>query len=388
MGALAFEFATAGQILFGRGVVERLGKLTAAHGGRALIIGGRDPKRWEALVQLLEAAHVQSESCVVAGEPTVERVAELVEQGRKFKADVIIGIGGGSAIDSAKAVAGLFNNPGQVTDYLEVVGAGKPLTQPGLPWFALPTTAGTGAEVTKNAVLDVPSHRQKVSLRSPLLLARTALVDPALTDNLPRPITLATGMDALTQLIEAFTTWRAQPLTDGFCEFGISLSARSLRVACEEAPPASAARDDLALASLLSGMALANAGLGIVHGFAGPIGGAFCAPHGSICAALLPAAEAINLRALQEREPASPALDRYRRVAQILTGNPGATSSDGVEWLAQLSHDLQVPRLSQLGIQSADFADIISKTKMASSTKANPIQLTEMELEEILVRSE
>jgi alcohol dehydrogenase class IV len=385
MGALAFEFATAGQILFGRGLVERLGKLTAAQGSRALVIGGRDPKRWENVVQLLEAAHVQSESCAVAGEPTVERVAELVEQGRRFKAEVIIGIGGGSAIDSAKAVAGLFNNPGQVSDYLEVVGAGKPLTQPGLPWFALPTTAGTGAEVTKNAVLDVPSHRQKVSLRSPLLFARTALVDPALTDDLPQPITLATGMDALTQLIEAFTTWRAQPLTDGFCELGISLSARSLRLACNETTPA--VRDDLALASLLSGMALANAGLGIVHGFAGPIGGAFGAPHGSICAALLPAAEAINLQALQEREPANPALDRYRRVAQILTGDAGAKPYDGVEWLAQLSHDLRVPRLSDLGIGQADFADIISKTKTASSTKANPIQLTEAELEEILVRA-
>jgi alcohol dehydrogenase class IV len=192
-------------------------------------------------------------------------------------------------------------------------------------------------------------------------------------------------MDALTQLIEAFTTWRAQPLTDGFCELGISLSARSLRLACNETTPA--VRDDLALASLLSGMALANAGLGIVHGFAGPIGGAFGAPHGSICAALLPAAEAINLQALQEREPANPALDRYRRVAQILTGHAGAKPYDGVEWLAQLSHDLRVPKLSDLGIRQADFADIISKTKTASSTKANPIQLTEAELEEILARA-
>ncbi len=280
----------------------------------------------------------------------------------------------------------MLNNPGELLDYLEVIGKGKSILHPSAPCMAVPTTAGTGAEVTRNAVLASPAHQVKVSLRSPHMLPKVALVDPELTLSLPPAVTASTGMDALAQLIEPFVCNRANPLTDAFCRAGMPRAARSLQRAFEQGADV-AAREDMSLASLLGGLALANAGLGAVHGFAGPIGGAFHAPHGAVCAILLPPVMAANVRALRERQPESPALRRYDEVAVMLTGNPNATAADAVAWTQVLCQALNIPPLSAYGVGPGDVDDLVEKAAVASSMKPNPITLTRHELREILMQA-
>jgi alcohol dehydrogenase class IV len=297
--------------------------------------------------------------------------------------DLVISIGGGSVVDTGKAIAALMTNPGDLLDYLEVIGKGKALTQASAPFIAIPTTAGTGAEVTRNAVLASPEHHVKVSLRSPLMLPRLALVDPELTYSLPPELTASTGLDALTQVIEPFVSVRANPMADAFCREGMRRAARSLRRACDDGDDASA-REDMSLASLFGGLALANAGLGAVHGFAGVIGGMFDAPHGAICARLLPYVMEVNLRALEERAPEGDALHRYDEIAQILTGKDEASAMDGVTWVRELCEALNIPPLATYGMRQADWPAVVEKSAVASSMKGNPIQLTSDEMEEIL----
>lgn len=390
---MRFEFATAGRILFGPGVLREVGPAARGMGQRALVVTGSDPKRAEPLLALLRDHGVAWTVFPVSGEPTTEMARAGAAQAVEAGCDLVIGFGGGSAIDAGKAIAALATNlygegaeGSDLLDYLEVIGRGKPLTRPSLPYIAIPTTAGTGAEVTRNAVLASPEHQVKVSLRSPLMLPRLAVVDPELTRNLPPRVTASTGLDALTQLVEPFTSNRANPLTDGFCREGMMRVSRSLRRAWAHGDDA-AAREDMALASLLGGLALANAGLGAAHGFAGPIGGMFPAPHGAVCAALLPHVMAVNLRALREREPSSPVLARYVEIGRILTGRPDATAEDGVAWVATLAGDLEVPPLRAYGITARDVPILVAKAAVASSTRANPIALTEAELTEILERA-
>jgi len=268
-------------------------------------------------------------------------------------------------------------------DYLEIIGGGQTLKKRPAPFIAIPTTAGTGAEVTRNAVLASPEHKVKVSLRSPLMLPRLAVIDPELTYDLPPALTATTGLDALTQLIEPYVCLRANVMTDSFCNEGLQRAARSLREAVFSGQH-KAAREDMAVASLFGGLALANAGLGAVHGFAGPIGGMFPAPHGAVCAALLPHVMAANLRAMREREPENTALRRFDRIATLLTGRPNVTADAGVEWVQKLVADLPVPRLGAYGIREEHVADIAAKAAQASSMKANPIVLTAEELAAIL----
>ena len=295
-------------------------------------------------------------------------------------------MGGGSVIDAGKAIAALLTNPGEVMDYLEVVGKGNALQNPAAPFIAVPTTAGTGTEVTRNAVLGVPARQVKVSLRSPLLLPRLAVVDPELTLGLPPAITARTGLDALTQLIEAYVSIRANPVTDGFCVQGIPLAARSLRRAFHHGHDPEARRD-MSLAALFSGLALANAGLGVVHGFAAPLGGRFPAPHGAICAAILPYGMEINLRALRARAPQSAALGRYQEVARMLTGRPDATAEDGIAWTREICQELEIPPLKAYGIGEQDVPALIAEAAKASSMKGNPLALTPEELGEVLTRA-
>ena len=295
----------------------------------------------------------------------------------------MIGFGGGSALDAAKAIAAMLANSGELLDYVEIIGRGRAPTKPSVPFIAIPTTAGTGTEVTRNAVLASPEHKVKVSLRSPLMLAKVALVDPELTHDLPPALTASTGLDALTQLIEPFVCSRANPMTDGLCVEGLRRAARSLRVAFNDGQN-KAAREDMATASLFGGLALANAGLGAVHGFAGPIGGSFPAPHGAICAALLPHVMNTNIRALRQRAPDGEALRRYDEVARLLAGGVPATADDGVERVRQLVGDLKIPRLGTYGIKPEHIAGLVRKSAQASSMKANPIALATDELAEIL----
>jgi alcohol dehydrogenase class IV len=291
--------------------------------------------------------------------------------------------GGGSVIDAGKAIAAMLPNPGDLLDYVEVVGAGKSLSRDSEPFVAIPTTAGTGSEVTRNAVLASTEHQVKVSLRSVSMLPKAAIIDPELTYDLPPELTATTGLDALTQLIEPYVCIRPNPMTDALCLEGMRRAARSLRKACQDGHDASA-REDMAVAALFSGMALANAGLGAVHGFAGPIGGMFPAPHGAVCAALLPHVMAVNIKALS-RNPGNPTrLKRFEVVARILTNNPHASIQDGVDWVKSLVLDLRIPKLGSYGIVPEHIPGIVEKSALASSMKANPVVLSSDELTETL----
>ncbi len=381
-----FEFATAARIVFGAGAVKQAGAIAATMGRRALVASSHNPERAAPLLESLSANGVSFDLFPVAGEPTTDLIVAGVLRARTENCDIVIGFGGGSAVDTGKAIAAMLNNPGELLDYLEVIGKGKSILQPSAPCMAVPTTAGAGAEVTRNAVLASPAHQVKVSLRSPHMLPKVALIDPELTLSLPPAVTASTGMDALAQLIEPFVCNRANPMTDAFCREGIPRIARALRRAFEHGDDM-AAREDMSLASLLGGLALANAGLGAVHGFAGPIGGAFHAPHGAVCAILLPPVMAVNVRALRERQPDSPALSRYDEVAVMLTGSSDATAADAVTWTQALCRTLDIPPLGAYGVGPADVDDLVEKAVVASSMKANPIALSRHELREILTQA-
>ena len=383
---MRFEFATATRILFGAGTLREVAPLVGGMGQRAFVVTGRNSNRAQPLLSALSAAQISCSTFAVAGEPTTVVVREGARRVREAHADVVIAIGGGSVIDAGKAIAAFATNQGELLDYLEVIGKGRPLEQTPLPFVAIPTTAGTGTEVTRNAVIASPEHRVKASLRSPLILAKLAVVDPELTLGLPAALTASTGLDALTQLIEPFVSCRANPMTDGFCQEGMVRVARSLRRACER-PDDLAAREDMAAASLLSGLALANAGLGAVHGFAAPIGGMFPAPHGAVCAALLPHVMEVNLRALRQRQPDSDTLRRFDDVARLLTGSSTAKADDGVRWVQGLHTALKIPSLRTYGVRETDVKAVCEKAAVASSMKANPLPLPSDELEEILSRA-
>ena len=378
----AFEFATANRIIFGDGCARAAAGLAAAHGSRVLLVVACGPGRGGWLVDDLRRLGVDVALLDVDREPDVALAAEGAVLARERAIDAIVGLGGGSALDAAKAIAALATNRGDPLDYLEVVGAGRPISATPLPVIAVPTTAGTGSEVTRNAVLRVPERRVKVSLRSPLMLPRAAIVDPLLTHDLPPATTAATGLDALTQLIEPFMSLRANPMTDAFCREGMARAARSLRRVCEDGRDA-VARSDMALASLFGGLALANAGLGAVHGFAASIGGMAGAPHGAVCAALLPHVMASNLRALRAAH-AGQALDRAAEIGRVLTGRADAGADDAVAWLAETVSQVRIPRLSELGVTPADVPAIAELAQESSSMKGNPVAFTLEELVAIL----
>jgi alcohol dehydrogenase class IV len=380
---MSFELSVPEKVVFGKGCLARLEQLVAGFGDRALLVHGANPDRAQSVRGLLAKSGFETYLYSVGGEPTVEHIAKGVEEAKRKSVTLVVGIGGGSAIDAAKAISGLATNAGDIYDYLEVIGRGNPLTKSGLACVAIPTTAGTGAEVTKNSVIASVEHKVKVSLRSPFLLPRIALVDPELTYSLPAKVTIATGLDALTQLIEPLVSVRANPVTDGLCREGIPRVARSLAAVVQNGKDFNA-REEMALASLFGGIALANAGLGAVHGFAGPIGGMFNAPHGLVCGILLPFVVEANIRALRSRSPDSIALGRYDELGALLTGSPHALAADGLAWLKDFNKSLNVPMLSSLGIPKEAISEIASKSAKASSMKANPIELTLAELQEIL----
>jgi alcohol dehydrogenase class IV len=377
------DFQTAGRILFGPGVSAEAPELLAAFGPRALVVHGAQPHRAAPLLDALAARGVAVTCFPVAAEPTIALATQGAALARHARVDVVAGIGGGSVLDTAKAIAALAANPGDALTYLEVIGAAQPLPHPPLPVVALPTTAGAGSEVTRNAVLHSPQHALKVSLRHPGLLPRLAIVDPNLTQSAPPALRAATGLDALTQLIEPYVSLRANPLTDAFCRQGIPLAARAVVRVVEDASDHQALCD-MSFAALLGGLALASAGLGAVHGFAAAIGGQFPAPHGAICAALLPAVIHANVHALQQRAPSSHALSRYAEIAAWLTHQPAAPPQAAAPAAAHLIRRLHIPTLSAWGVRPADIPLLAARAAQASSMKPNPILLTSNELENIL----
>lgn len=382
---MRFEFATAQRILFGPDTLKEVFVLTPALGQRAFVVVD-SLERAMPLLDGLQQAGISVQPWVIRHEPQVEDVIMATRKAQETTSDLLIGFGGGSSLDTAKAISVLLTNPGDIYDYLEVVGRGLPLRAPAIPCIAIPTTAGTGAEVTRNAVLAVPSQRVKASLRSHFLLPRLAIVDPQLTLSMPPAITASTGLDALTQLIEPFVSNAANPLTDALCSEGIQRIARSLRQAYHCGDDLSA-REDISLASLFSGLALANARLGAVHGLAGPIGGMFPAPHGAVCGRLLPFVFEANLKALRQRAPQSPAIARYTQIARWLTARPKAKAEEGILWLREISEEFSIPPLRAYGITPADFPAIAAQARKASSMKGNPIELNEEEMFSILANA-
>jgi alcohol dehydrogenase class IV len=388
MTAAAFEFATAGRIVAGAGRAAELPGVLAGLGSRVLVCTGANPARHE---NLLAGLGLPAAVFPVAGEPTVELARAGVAAAREHGADVVAAIGGGSVIDLGKAAAMLLANGGDPLDYLEVVGSGRKITQPSAPCVAVPTTAGTGAEVTANAVLAVPGHRLKASLRSPLMIPRVALVDPELTVSCPPPVTAASGLDALTQCLEPFVSVRATPLTDGLAREGLRRAATGLRTAHADGADL-AARTDMAMCALLGGMALANAKLGAVHGLAGVVGGTADVPHGIACAALLAPVIEANVRTLRTAAPGSAALnrralDRYAEAAQLLTRKPGASIEDGLTWIGRTLTLLGVPGLAAFGLGPGQAGDIAAKAAGSSSMQGNPVPLSRGQLETVFLEA-
>jgi len=376
--ALSFEFATAARILFGEGRVREVGAIAVEFGSHALLVESGSGRAGP-VVALLHEHGVATTRLHVRGEPTTTVVEQGAEHARRDGCDLVVAVGGGSVIDAGKAVAVLITNREPLVEYLEVVGRARPLEERSVPMIAIPTTAGTGAEVTRNAVLMVEERRVKVSLRSPSMLPAVALIDPELTYSLPPHVTASTGLDALTQCLEPFVSSKANPITDAVAREGLRRAAGALGRAVRDGGDVEARRD-MAVASLCGGLALANAKLGAVHGFAAPLGGMFPVPHGVACARLLAPVAAANVRALRERLPASRALARYEEVARMVTGCADALAEDGVEWLAALVEELEVPRLGEYGVRAGDVGGVVEQAKRASSMQGNPVALTEEEL--------
>ena len=377
-----FEFAAPTRILFGEGRLSEAAKLVSSMGSRVLVVQGQSG-RAESLVSQLREQRIAATTIRVASEPTVSLAEQGVAQARAERCDVVVAFGGGSVIDTGKAISALLTNDAPVRDYLEVIGKARPLTNRPAPFIAIPTTAGTGAEMTRNAVLMAEEERVKVSLRSALMIPAVALIDPELTYSLPPAITASTGLDALTQCIEPFVSPNATPLSDAVAREGIRRAAGALRRAFQGGADVDARRD-MAIASMCGGLALANAKLGAVHGFASPLGGMFPIPHGVACARLLPSVAQINVRALRAREPASPALARYDELARVVTRDHSASAEEAGVWLGSLVEELRVPRLSLYGVRMEDIGRVVAAARQASSMKGNPVVLTDDELGEAL----
>jgi alcohol dehydrogenase class IV len=381
-----FDLAVPADVRFGAGRVSEVPEALAGLGTtRVLVVTGRTTARADPIRSALAEAGISSIAFGVATEPSIERVRVAMELLTEAGCDAVLGFGGGSALDVAKAAAVLATSGTDPKEHLEVIGAGRPLVTPGLPCVAVPTTAGTGSEVTRNSVLS--GGGVKASLRSPLMLPKVAVVDPDLLIGLPRPTIAASGMDALSQLIEPLLSRRANPFSDALARDGIRRSARSLRPAFEAGMEDAAVREDLALASLFGGMCLANSGLGAVHGIAAAAGARLSAPHGAVCAAVLGPAMEVNLSALRDRAPEHPALVRMAEVATLLTGQSDATLEDAIAWLQELTAALSIPGLASYRLTDNEIPGMVTAAQRASSMRGNPIELSDAEVTEIVTRS-
>jgi alcohol dehydrogenase class IV len=382
-----FDLAVPTDIRFGAGRVGEVPQALVELGAnRVMVITGRTTSRADAVRSTLNDAGISTLVFGVATEPSIERVRAAVALLAEGGCDAVLGFGGGSALDVAKAAAVLATSGSDPMDHLEVIGAGRRIERAGLPCVAVPTTAGTGSEVTRNSVLS--GGGVKASLRSPLLLPKVALVDPEQLVGVPKPTIAASGMDALSQLIEPLLSQRANPFTDALARDGIRRSARSLGRAYQEGMDDDAGvREDLALASLFGGVCLANSGLGAVHGLAAAAGARLSAPHGAVCAAVLAAAMDVNLRALRERAPGHPALRRMDEVAALLTDRSDATPEDAIVWLEELTSALSIPGLASYGLDQNQISAVVAAAQKASSMRGNPIALSDEEVGEIVAGS-
>ena len=382
--AREFEFYTAGRVILAGGALDRLADISAELGSRALLVVGKRFARDSGLVARLEAMITVAAVASCEREPHIEDVDAAVASARAGGCDMVVAVGGGAVLDCGKAAAGMMTNDGSLADYLEGVGTGRQISRRAAPMIAVPTTSGTGSEVTKNAVISGPGYKK--SVRSPLLIPAVALVDPELTHSLSPPLTAACGMDALTQVIEPYLSKNASPVSDGLARVGIAAAGRGLARAFDH-PEDGEARAEMALASVLGGICLANAGLGAVHGFAAPLGADFAIAHGVACATMLVPAIAGNLAATRGSPVEGRFWGRFAEVAELLTGNsfadPDVAVAAGLTWLRELTDQLAIPRLGELGVSSADLAGIVAGSR-GSSMAYNAVDLSDEQLSAML----
>jgi len=388
----AFELARLPSVSFGEGALQRVPEIAASIGARMLLLTGaesfRASRHWPVFSSALEQHGLTWDTCVVDGEPSPERIDEIVAKFHGSGVEVVVGIGGGSVVDAAKAVAGLLIPGNSVRDHLEGVGKGEPYLGPVVPWVAVPTTAGTGSEATKNAVLSVPGKGGfKRSFRDEALVARHAVIDPLLLESCPPELVAADGMDALTQLIESFVSVRSNPFTDALTTSALVAARHGLLPWYEDRDDVQAARERMAYASWISGVALAQTGLGAVHGLASPLGAFFPVPHGVVCGTLVAAATQINVAAMRDRQPDNPALGRYARMHAVLAGSDRVDTEEGPEELVELlrdwTHRLELPRLGAFGVRGSDVDRVVEASR-GSSMRTNPVELTDEEIAAIL----
>jgi len=390
-----FSISRLPRICYGRGRISEVPKLAASFGSTALLVTGKQSfcasPRWPALTSGLAGQGMGWHHVTVSGEPSPLLVDDAVSQFRASSIDVVVAIGGGSVLDAAKAIAGLLPHGNSVLDHLEGVGRGIPYRGPSTPLIAVPTTAGTGSEATKNAVLSVQGKGgYKKSFRDECLVPEYAVIDADLLATCPRDLIAADGMDAFTQLLEAYVSIKANPFTDALAWSGMSAFKQGFFAAWEgDEPAAGDGRAALAYAALISGITLAQAGLGSVHGLASPLGAFFPIPHGVVCGTMVAAATAVNIAALLERAPDSPALAKYAQVGRLLADDgtlDDSAARDGlIRLLADWSGCLELPRLSRYGIGSKDIALLVANSR-GSSMQTNPIVLTDVEIAGILTR--
>ncbi|MFW3837384.1 iron-containing alcohol dehydrogenase [Klebsiella variicola] len=373
-----FSVFSAGEIRFGRGQLDTVAGWVAQRSERVMLVHGSSSARAAVLLGQLAGAGLDAHTFSVAREPSLEDIRNGVEQAREASIKVIVSLGGGAVIDAGKAIAALVPANGSIIEYLEVVGNGRLLESAPLPFVAIPTTAGTGAEVTKNAVINVPEQRRKVSLRDNRMLPDLAVVDPSLTDRTPRSVTLASGLDALTQVIEPYVCNRANTFTDMLCRDAIPRAMNALRTLMEK--ECAASRDDMAWVSLCGGLALANAGLGVIHGLAGPLGGLCDAPHGALCGTLLPYGLELNLENVASEE----SLSRLEEIRDALALSFSVPTTQAFTALADWSHRHGLGTLRELGVPYEALEAAAEAALNASSMRANPAKLSQSQLLSLL----
>jgi len=378
-----FEFVTSERIVFGNGSIAQVKESAQAYGQKVLLVCGSGSVPMDKLINFLEEGEIRYELFRVEGEPNISTIEDGFSRAKSSESTFVIGYGGGSVLDTAKAISAMMTNPGDLMDYLEVIGRGKKIVNSPAPMIAIPTTAGTGTEVTRNAVIASEVHHVKVSMRSPLMIPKHAIVDPELTITMPPSVTASTGMDALTQVIEGYVSNKANPMTDALAKEGIVRGSRALLDAYQNGSNLQA-RYDMSLTSLFSGIVLGNSGLGAVHGFAGPIGGMFNTPHGAVCASLLPAVMKFNSLEISRRGDMEAVQKKFFEIAQWITGKPHASLDEGIAWIENLARQLNIPGLKAIGIKKSDFGSIIEKASVSSSMQKNPVKLETDTLRKIL----
>jgi alcohol dehydrogenase len=389
-----FSISVLPKIEFGSGVLAKVPSLTASFGKRVLLVTGgqslRASRHWETLLQGLRSQGLEWEEMQVQSEPSPQLVDDAVRQFKDAAIDVVIGIGGGSVLDGAKAIAGLLEPGNSVLDHLEGVGPELPYRGPATPFIAVPTTAGTGAEATRNSVLSVHGAAgYKKSFRDEKLVPRYAVVDPDLLETCPPQLIAANGMDALTQLLESFVSKRSNAFTDALAISGMTAVRDSLVTWFQGEGDLTQARSRMAYAAMLSGITLAQVGLGSVHGLASPLGAFFPIPHGVVCGVLVAEATRMNIDAMEAREPGNLALRKYAQIGRIFRQRTHLEEIGArvflVHTLTEWTKQLQLPRLSAYGVTEASLDHVVAHCR-GSSMQTNPIVLSDAEVKAVLQR--